>query len=253
MRPATAEVRRAGARVPRAAIAVLAGLVLLAVMLRLGFWQLERAGYKDALAQRFAENAEAPARSPEAWLASGPADRWRFAPVRASGTPLASRQFLLDNRTHRRQAGYHVLTVLERPQGSVLVNRGWVPVGEDRGRLPDVALPAGPLQVQGLLVPAPESGLLLGASGYESDSWPRVVQTVDMQRIGEQAGAPLLPSVLLLDARHPACFVCDWSPVVGVSADRHRGYAVQWFALSVALVALAAVVGVRARRARRDG
>ena len=57
-------------------------------------------------------------------------------------------------------------------------------------------------------------------------------------------------SVAVLDPAHPDCFVCEWHAVPGVSAERHRGYAVQWFSLAVALVVIVMVVSVRSRPPR---
>ena len=100
-------------------------------------------------------------------------------------------------------------------------------------------------------MPPPVTGLLLGESGHGKPGWPKVVQSVDLDRMSAALGQPLLPAVLLLDAGHPACFVCDWRPVAGVDADRHRGYAVQWFALAATLVVISAVLLLRGRRDAR--
>ncbi len=228
-------------------------MLLLAVLLRLGLWQLERAEYKAALEDRFAVNTAATPRTPEAWLATGDEAAWQFRPARARGTPMPHRQYLLDNRTRQGRAGYHVLTVLARPGAALLVNRGWLPVGADRQKLPDIGLAAQPVELSGSLVPIPETGLLLGASGYEAGGWPRVVQVVDLERIAGQTGETLLPAMLLLDPAHPACFACEWTPVAGISAERHRGYALQWFSLATALVIIAAVVSLRAWRRHAGG
>ena len=67
---------------------------------------------------------------------------------------------------------------------------------------------------------------------------------------GSQAeNLPVAPLVLLLDPDQPGCHVCVWAPVQGIGPDKHRGYAVQWFALAVALVVLCGVV---LRRVRSD-
>jgi len=122
--------------------------------------------------------------------------------------------------------------------------------GADRSTLPAVAPAVREGSFSGRLIPPPSGGLLLGESGYERGGWPRVVQQVDLERIGAGAGVELLPAMLLLDPAHADCYVCEWSPVSGIDADRHRGYAVQWFSLAIALIVIVAVVGIRSRRSR---
>ena len=233
-------------------ILFLALALLFALLLRLGFWQLGRASYKDELSRRFAHNEAQPVQAPTRLLQQGDAVLWQFRRTRVEGVFEVNRQYLLDNRTHAGRAGYHVLSVLNTSEGAVLVNRGWVETGGDRTRLPDLTLVDQPVSIVGRLVPPPANGLLLGDTGHESTAWPKVVQNVDLQAMGRQLGVPLLPALILLDASNKACFRCQWQPVAGVGADRHRGYAFQWFSLAVALVVLLALVGWRGwRRAGR--
>jgi surfeit locus 1 family protein len=102
-----------------------------ALFVSLGAWQLGRAGAKRALAADFA--------------AGGPAVEWRQLPLDAPryqrvtlrGRYDAAHQFLLDNMSHESVAGLQVLTPLVLDDGSaVIVNRGWVPWGPTRSRLP---------------------------------------------------------------------------------------------------------------------
>lgn len=235
---------------PSTVIALLAGVLVLALLLRLGVWQLERARYKDALQARFEASEALAPQSPEDLLALPDRDAWHFRRARFSGSVLASRQYLLDNRTWQGRAGYHVLTVVRSPGFAVLVNRGWVPVGPDRSTPPAVEPAANGGGFTGRLVPPPRGGLLLGESGYERGPWPRVVQRVDLASMEADTGLTLLPAMLLLDPTHPDCYVCEWHAVPGVSAERHRGYAVQWFSLAAALIVIVVVVSLRSRPSR---
>ena len=133
-RPATAR------RVRRLFLAV-AGLSMLALLLRLGFWQLDRAAYKDALTQTFAANRSAPAMPAARLLEAEPAGAWTFRQATADGAWQTDRQYLLDNRTYNGRAGYHVLTPVIATSSAMLVNRGWVPLeGGGRERLPEVGI-----------------------------------------------------------------------------------------------------------------
>ncbi len=175
--------------------------------------------------------------------------------ARGAGRYDLSRQYLLDNQVHRGTAGYHVLTPLRiDPDGGdpdgpggmwIVVNRGWVPVGPSRDVLPAVPGPGAAVTVSGTLAGPPSTGLLLGDSGYEGARWPRRVQTVDLPRIGAELGGDIAPLLLLLAPGEADGFERDWRPVRGIGPERHRAYAVQWFALALALVVIYVVVNTR--------
>lgn len=231
-----------------AALPAIAALLMLALLLSAGFWQLRRADEKRAMdvAQAY-RSEQPPLRLEPGMLAGLDIERLRYRNAQASGHYRNDRQYLLDNRTHKHVAGYHVLTPLQLQDSDVhvLVNRGWVPVGPDRSRLPDVTTPAQALAPRGMIVAAPAAGLALGASGYDDAAWPRVVQRVELDRIEEQLGGPLLPFVLRLSAADEYGYERDWQTRTGLSPERHLGYAVQWFALAAALVALSIWVAVK--------
>ncbi len=214
---------------------------MLAVLLAAGFWQLDRAEEKRRLAVEQAYRGAKTSLVLESDAhAAAPLEQLRHRRASASGHYLSDKQYLLDNRTHQHVAGYHVLTAMRLQGGDVhvLVNRGWLPVGRDRGQLPDLAVSEQLLTEAGLIVAPPAWGLVLGSSGYDDDGWPRVVQHVDLARIEEQLGTDLLPFVLRLSPDSAHGYAREWQIRTGLSPERHVGYAVQWFALAVALVVL---------------
>lgn len=226
----------------------LIGTAVFAGMLRAGFWQLDRAQEKRRVMAEEAYRRSKPPVAIDATLISGDAAaRLRHRRAVANGRYRPDRQYLLDNRTHLGVAGYHVLTPLHLADSDVyvLVNRGWVPVGADRARLPEVAVTAGPVSEEGLVVDPPRSGLVLGPAGYDGSGWPRVVQSVDLGRIAAQLGAPLLPFVLELSPASEHGYVREWKTRMGLTPQRHLGYAVQWFAMAAALAGLGVFVSLR--------
>ena len=143
-------------------VAILGLLAFGALFTSLGAWQVRRADESRATLAQFASGAETV-------LATLPAsldDAARFHRVEVEGEYSVEQQFLLDNMLHDGAAGYHVLTPL-RMRGSerrVLVNRGWVPVG-DRQSLPDVGVDEGRRTISGRLERLPRPGLRLGEDG----------------------------------------------------------------------------------------
>lgn len=232
----------AGAYTIRVApVPAVAAVVMLALLVSAGFWQLRRADEKRAV---LVEQAYRGDKEP---LMLGPdipdeeaVDRLRHRPALASGRYRQDVQYLLDNRTHNQIAGYYVLTplALEGSDVHVLVNRGWLPVGQDRARLPDVGVTGELVTAEGTVVAPPSSGLALGPAGFDEPGWPKVVQRANMARIREQLGSPLLPFVLRLSPDSVQGYTREWKARAGLTPERHMGYAVQWFALAAALVVL---------------
>ncbi len=120
--------------------ASLAVAFLLPLFTALGVWQLHRAEEKEALMEQRERQTSEPVFS-----ADGPvwaSDENRYRRVELKGEFDAAHQFLLDNQIFNQQPGYQVLTPLriEGSDAAVLVNRGWVPMGKNRSRLPEISV-----------------------------------------------------------------------------------------------------------------
>jgi surfeit locus 1 family protein len=221
---------------PRLAPTLLAAFAV-ASFAALGAWQLGRAGDKRALAADFA------AGGPAIEWRQLPADAPRYQPVRIRGQYDPAHQFLLDNMSHDSVAGLHVLTPLLLDDGSaVLINRGWVPWGPARGVLPEVAVDSGPRTIVGRLDDLPKPGVWLKPP--PATGWPRLVQYPRMEELASHLGRELAPRQVLLDPAVPDGYVRNWV-VPGTTADRHLGYAVQWFAFAAVTLAIWLVVSFR--------
>ena len=213
-------------------------LLVLPFLLTLGFWQLDRARQKTELQQAFAERFQQPPVALQDLDVADPANRYRRVSV--SGHYDSQHQFLLDNQIRDSQAGYHVLTPLHpRVGAAILINRGWLPLGASRQTLPDIPIREEKVAVTGWLGQPANPGLWWGEATGSSSTWPRLLLYVAYQELSELLGYPLQSAVILLDPEAPAGYVRDWQPRFGgTSPERHRGYAVQWFALAVALIIL---------------
>ena len=210
--------------------ATLPMLLGVALLVGLGVWQLDRAGQGRAQLAAYAGSAAAPLPLPPA---SRPLPR--YARVRLTGQYLPQRQFLLDNMTHAGVAGYRVLTPFVTAGGdTVLVDRGWLPVGPSRATLPEVGVGGETRELAGRLDALPRPGIELGASAG-GGPWPRVVAFPRLAELGAALGRELYPSVVLLDADAPDGYLRDWHPG-GLPPERHLGYALQWFALALTLL-----------------
>ena len=226
-------------------------VVMLVLLCMLGRWQWGRSVEKQALTQSFAEGA---ADKPLLIDENSTPQDLQFRRALVSGSLLTDTQYLLDNRTHNGVAGYHVLTPMSLGSGDtlILINRGWVPVGPDREQLPDLGMEQTAVTVEGTVSPPPRV-VLLGSSGHDQRGWPRVVQSVDWEAMETALGARLLRAQLLLDPAAEAGFDRHWTPYYGISPERHRAYAVQWFGLALALLVLYLAATVRPASRSRSG
>jgi surfeit locus 1 family protein len=159
-------------------------VVLCLLFLTLGRWQWGRAEQKRELWAQFERGTGEVVSLGTRSITELP----RYARVRVEGRWEPRRQFLLDNRTHDGRAGYEVLTPLWLDDGRVvLVNRGWVPFGGYRDRLPDVSADFADLvaatsgaatarvAISGRLDELPSAGLAGGRAAPRLEGpWPRV-------------------------------------------------------------------------------
>ena len=217
------------------------GLVVVAValFLRLGFWQIERAGEKTKIQQMYQAALQSPVTAVNGLLPMP--ESINYHPVRLSGRYLSSRQFLLENRYRvqangARQLGYEVLTPFQTLAGEVvLVNRGWLPADIDRSKTPVVDVVDHKQQLVGIIV-TPQQHFRLAA--MDSDlNWPRRILYVDLEQIMQRLSKTLYPAVLMLSQQQATALRVDWEPVT-VRPVKHYGYAVQWFLMALVLLLL---------------
>lgn len=223
--------------------------LLLPLFLYLGYWQLQRAEEKRLLQAEYDTRANGPAVQVERRVQR--VEELRFYRVVARGYYETDRQILIDNRVHRGRVGYHVITPLrlENSEVRLLVNRGWVALGESRERLPAADAPAGLQQVSGVATVPAEKYFTLGRPEPPGGGWQRVWQNMDMARLRAAVPFPVQPVVVLLDPTSGAGgFTREWSRLdAGISV--HQGYAFQWFMLAAALATVYLFMSLRRRGA----
>jgi len=226
------------ARASRRQVAIVGALVLsvlLPTFVSLGLWQWRKAEAKTAL------QAELDSRSHDAAIAmpTTPADidSLRHRRVSLRGSYDAARQVLIDNRLHQERAGYHVVTPL-RLEGSnmhVLINRGWLPAPADHRIQPMAEVPAGVVELTGIVLPP--ASRFFNLAPQPTSGWEPVWQNLDVARFQNAVDYPLQALVVQLDPESPGGFLREW-PRPDERADRHRSYALQWFGFAAASVGI---------------
>ena len=237
----------------RKAVVVLAALATIALAMRLGFWQLDRAAQKLALQETLDTRGSAPPLGAAELARDASAVPEQVSRrVRVAGEWAADRTVFLDNRQMSGKVGFFVVTPLRlegRPE-SVLVQRGWAPRNfEQRALLPPVATPAGRVEVTGRIAATPSRLLQLDTAA----SGP-IRQNLDLASFARETGLELLPLAVIEDAAsNPSRDGLErhWSPPA-TDVQKHYGYAFQWFAIAAAVAVLYVWFRIiRPRRHRR--
>jgi len=217
-------------------------LALVALTCSLGNWQLDRAEEKAALYASFEAGDSDQGALPINQLE---ADSRPFTPVTAYGRLDSRHQLLLDAMMHGGRTGYQVLTPLLRDgEPAVLINRGWIEAESDRGSLPRLEVGEMERRVTGLAGHLPEPAMRLGRADPAASDWPRVTLYPTREQVEEMLGYSVLDTLVYLDADEPDGFLRDWRPQL-LSPEKHLGYAMQWFAMALALVVIYVVVNLR--------
>jgi surfeit locus 1 family protein len=232
------------------AVAGMAAVTLITASL--GQWQLRRAAEKAALqAQADAARAAPPLRLlPGASFDELPG---RLVRVRGSFVPEAT--VFIDNRTHQGVAGFHVLTPvrIENSAVTLVVLRGWVPRDlRDRARLPDIPTPGGPIELAGVLEARLARSLELRQS-QPPGAGDRLWQNYDPVVYRAWSGLAVADAVLRQDPGDIDDGLVRIWRVAGSDVDKHRGYALQWFLMAAAALAVTLYLSfMRSRHARPD-
>ena len=215
-------------------------VVLLGVvrMSAAGFWQLDR------LDQRQEFNREVRERSQQAPveldvilddLDAGrlDPDTAEWIPVTTAGTYLPD-QVLEFNNSQGGRAGDNVLTALVvDSERTVIVNRGFVPLGVD---IP--APPAVEVGVVGYVRPSEVRGR--GGLTDADDGDPLTeIRRIDIPRLAAQFPGDVAPVYIQLIESEPPIGPSDPTPVVLPELDSgpHLSYAIQWFIFALCVVA----------------
>ena len=210
---------------PSLLVPALSTLVMLAALIGLGTWQVERLAWKTALLSQI-DHAEAAPAIPL------PADPVPFTTVRAEGRLRQDLSVLYgaEGRSPRTGPvmGAHLITPLERPNADpLLVDRGWIPTQN---------VPSGvrseTVAVEGYVRPAEHAGWFSAAD----DTLTRHVYTLDPQAIAAIIGLPrVAPFTLVVIGPEGTP---DPVRALPRPPNNHLSYAITWYGLTIALLVI---------------
>lgn len=221
--------------------ATLFTVAAIVVLCGLGTWQLQRLEWKrEMIATLDREAKKDPLQTMLAYdaLQKGAEIDLKRGGVR--GRFLHTREIALGPRTWNGEAGYHIFTPFElEGGGTVLINRGWVPLALKNPYSRPESLIGGDMEIGGTFhlpeVPNP----FVPGNRPEKEEWYRL----DLAQIAKARGLEKLAPVVLYAevapqaGEYPVMEATRWHP-----RNQHLAYAFFWFSMAGVL---AVVYGVR--------
>jgi len=224
-------------------------LVLLAfcALIGLGVWQVQRLKWKTALLAHIAALQSAPAEPIEAATRRATdAKALDFIRVETACPEVETTPVLRLYAIYQGLAGYRLITacrLAQGPYGSILVDRGFVPMpGDDQ-----------PRPVPGRRIDQPVTGVLRAPDGKTFVTPPNEpAQNLwywrDIPAMARALNAPgPAPVFLMLESPAPADLTPRPAAVPTNIPNNHLGYAITWFGLAAALVGVYFAVLFRRR------
>jgi len=202
-------------------------LMTFGTFVRLGIWQIDRAGEKVALQE--ALQAE---RQQAAVALDDLPDRMDTADLQGQhvvleGEFLNERVILLAPRIYNTAVGYEVVTPFRLQSNGqlVLVNRGWIPVKHAEDSALNLQPVAGFLKLTAQ-IHIPEVSLV-ESQGTET-TWPIQMRFLNIEYVSLLLGEEVFPYPVRMTEGQTAVLVRNW-PAVNVDISVNLGYALQWF------------------------
>ena len=208
-------------------------LIAMAVTARLGVWQSDRAQQKEGLHHLQQTQALLAPLTNAAFESPMDAAQGLHRRVSLQGVWRPEHTVFLQNRSQNGVPGFWVLTPLQlSPSSMVLVQRGWAPRDRVSSEvLPPIETPPGLVEVQGRWVAPPSR--MVELTREEAAPAPRssaIRQNLDVNAWAAEMKLSILATVLQTGSASEG-LARDWAPALS-GADKNRGYAFQWFALS---------------------
>jgi surfeit locus 1 family protein len=168
-----------------------------------------------------------------------------YTRVTATGRFDAAGPIYLDNRPYQGQAGFYVVMpfTFANSDQTVMVLRGWLPRDPaERTRIAPYLTPEGDVQIEGVI--KSDAGQVMALGEPESPIAGAIVQNLTLSRIADERHLSLMPYVFMQTQGDKDGLIRDW-PAPEMGADKHRGYALQWYALALTAFIFYIVTGFK--------
>lgn len=217
-----------------------ASLLACALFVGAGVWQLDRAEQRRERFRAMQEALNAPPMTLDLPVESVASIAWRKVKVHGRFDHAATAY--IDNRVLDGKPGYHIVTPLKSEASArhILVNRGWIDLGDDRSVLPKIPMQAGQVAIEGIVVELPARSFEVGSVEPKATVWPNL----SLERFKAGRGLVAEPFVVLQTSPSDDPLIRRWTlPASG--AEKSVGYAFQWFSFAVVTLIFYAIFTIK--------
>ncbi len=216
-------------------------LLLLVLLIKLGFWQLDRARQKrqiEAIQQSKRLANPVPLES----LIKNNDPALKHMKVVLAGSYNNKKSILISNQIFQNQPGYEVITAftLQSNNEVVLVSRGWVAADQNNKQLPSIESIIGPQELTGEIHIPPKNSFFLPQQFVTPINWPLQIHHFDSDKISQLFNKPVFPFVVRLDQSSTGVLQRHWR-VKRLNVQNSTSYAIQWFGMALILVVITIV------------
>jgi surfeit locus 1 family protein len=216
-------------------VSTLFALVVLSILLNLGVWQLNRAECKELLKMQFEQRYHTII---DISALDDAVQDLRFYSITLTGKFDNQHNILLDNKIVNHKVGYDVITpfYVFGSEKAILINRGWIPIGQSRNVMPHVDPLLGIQTISGILTAFDDGGMQLAADTFDGN-WPWRVQKLDINKLSNLTHQDYYHYLVATDQTAV--------PISNLKPERHIAYAFQWFALAVAFIVMFIILSLK--------
>jgi surfeit locus 1 family protein len=207
----------------------------LALLIALGVWQSQRAGWKAGEVVAFEQRLAAPPLTPDQACAAGLVEGLIITPVSGEGEGLR----VFGHRASG-EPGWKIFQTTRLCDATLLVQTGFdaLEIGGPGGKLPT---PPPPAPDRLILQPWPEKPFMHAPNSPTKNEW----HWFDAAALAQAAGQPALDArYLLVPLEGMPEFLVRTPP------ETHIGYAVTWFGMAIGFVVIYGLFHARAGRLR---
>ncbi len=225
------------------AFALFVGLLIL--LIKLGFWQLYRGYDKQELEQQLAYRQQLSPLSAQDLYTTDNFEHLSGRELSITVFPTPHSLIILDNQVHQGQVGYLVFQIMavSPKEPALLVELGFTPANLDRTQLPQILPFTQKQTLHGRLYykhTNPVSHELLAEKNN-----PIRIQNLNFVQLSKLVQQPIHPIVLQAEAitfdANQQPLAKPWNPLP-MPANKHFGYAMQWFSMAFALLIIGLIL-----------
>ncbi len=203
----------------------------LGILLKLGFWQVERLAWKEEILARIETNMTGePVTLPPFDLDMN----LEYSPACLEGEFLHAKELYLFASNQQGVGGIHIYTPLVHESGStIIVNRGWIPNALKNPETRKAGQVTGPHKICGVIRFDRTKSYVTPENNPGENRW----FTPEVKAMAMSVGIQKI-SLFFLDAdeaKNPGGYPLGGQTFINIP-NNHLGYAITWFGLALALL-----------------